>query len=365
MTTDGAGAPQPAALLGADDPVAAAAHAAEALVLAGGARAVAEAVRALDGADGAALGLYAGRWASDRRPALRLLALEAAGLLPTPTRRALLGILMGDRRQDLRRRAGRAFARVAALREAPDRARVAVLLGAGDEALRAGVAEEVVRWLSTTTGEAAPELTALAAPLLADGTPRMTAAVARGLAAWRPGAVLPLPDAVAWARRALAGPPELGRRPAALVLAALASQVPAPVWALVRREHAAGDARTRRLLETVAVPTAFTTGRMPRDEAWTWATDPEPRRRAALARALGAAGDNPAGARGRPRWHRDLLRHLLVDPAPPVRAAALAAARPYLPEPWLLVAARQASAEPVRALRDAGARLLKAYRKGR
>jgi hypothetical protein len=372
MTTDADGVPatvpaRPGAVaLPGGDPVASAARAAEALVAGEGTRALGEAVGLLDGVNGAALGLYVGRWASDRRPALRLLALEAAELLPIQTRRALLGLLLADRRRDVRRRAGRSFVRVADLRDGGDRERVAALLAGDDEALRAGVAEEVVRRLATTGGEPAPELLAMAAPLLGAGEPRVVLAVARGLADWRPRAILPLPEAAGWARRALAGPPERGRRPAALVVAALARQVPDRVWPLVRAVHAGGDARTRRLVETVVAPTAFTGGRMPRDEAWTWATDPEPRRRAALARALGGvAAPVAAAVRGRPRWHRDLLRHLLVDPVPAVRVAALAAARPYLPEPWLLLAARDAAAAPNRQLRDAGTRLLKAYRKGR
>jgi hypothetical protein len=61
-------------------------------------------------------------------------------------------------------------------------------------------------------------------------------------------------------------------------------------------------------------------------------------------------------------WHRDLLRHLSVDPAPTVRAAALDAAVTYAAEAWAARAARRNRASANRAVAAAAGRLAKAVR---
>ena len=306
--------------------------------------------------------LHLGRWAADRRAALRLLAVRSVALAGEDARRALVALLGADRRRDVRRHAAAEFVTLADLRRPDDLEWLRALLREPDDALAAGVAEQLVARVAAWDGtgnlsSGDDSLRELLAPLLASRVVKARTAVMRGLGGWRPGSPLSLPEAVAQLTDGLEDEAVTVRQAAVQALAQLAGTVPAQGWALVRRLHAEASPRTRVLLERHCITGALGGG-LTRDEAWSWATEPAQRTRRALALALAAADLGPAG----PNWHRDLLRHLSVDPVPAVRAAALDAARAFAAEAWAARAARhnQGAANP--AVAEAAERLAKAVR---
>jgi hypothetical protein len=302
--------------------------------------------------------LHLGRWAADRRAGLRLLAVRCVGLAGPDARRALLELLVGDQRRDVRRLAAAEFAAGADLDRPADLERLRALLAAPDGDLTGAVTERLVARVAGWAGPAGEGVPALLEQLLTGQAARATAAALRGLGGWRPGSPLALPDVVARLEAGV-GDGDLGvRQAAADAMAALAATVPAQGWALVRRLHAAANPRTRTLLERRCLAGALAAG-MPRDEAWTWATEPAQRTRLALAGAM--AGLDPGG----PNWHRDLLRHLCTDQAPAVRAAAIDAAGAYAAEAWAARAARRNLGAGNRAVVAAAERLGGAVRRQR
>jgi hypothetical protein len=300
--------------------------------------------------------LHLGRWAADRRAGLRLLAVRCVGLAGLDARRALLELLTGDQRRDVRRLAAAEFVAAADLERPADLERLRALLAAPDGDLTGAVAERLVARVAGWPGPASQAVPALLEPLLAGTAARARAAALRGLGGWRPGSPLALPD-VAARLAAGVGDDDLGvRQAAADAMAALAATVPAQGWALVRHVHTAAGPRTRALLERRCLAGALAAG-MPRDEAWTWATEPAQRTRLALAGA--AAGLGPGG----PNWHRDLLRHLCADQSAAVRVAAIAAAEAYAAEAWAARVARRNLDAANRAVAAAAERLGRAARR--
>ena len=317
----------------------------------GGAERAAALVRAwAEAATPGLVELHLGRWAADRRAGLRLLAVRSLALAGPDARRALLELLIGDQRRDVRLLAAGEFVAAADLGRAEDLERLKALLAAGEGAISAAMAERLVAKVAGWDGPPDPALPALLEELLADGTGRARAAALRGLGGWRRGSPLPLPEVAVRLAAGVEDDDLAVRQAAADAMAALAATVPAQGWALVRRAHAAAGPGTRALIERRCLARAVAAG-MPRDEAWTWATEPAQRTRLALAKA--AAGLDPAG----PKWHRDLLRHLCADQAPAVRAAAIDAARAYAAEAWAARAARGNRDAANRAVAAAAARL--------
>jgi len=306
--------------------------------------------------------LHLGRWAADRRVGLRLLAVRSVALAGGEARRALLALLGTDARRDVRRLAAVEFVALADLDRPDDLEQLRALLLEPDDALAAGVAEQLVArvagWDAASGGSADGSLAGLVAPLLASRAVKARTAVLRGLGGWRPGSPLALPDVVAQITSGLADEAGPVRQAAAKALADLAATIPAQGWALVRRLHAGASPRTRALLERQCIAGALAGG-LTRDEAWTWATEPEQRTRRALALALRSGAERDSGGRN---WHRDLLRHLSVDPVPAVRAAALDAARSFATEAWAARAAQRNAGSGSRAVAEAAQRLAKAVR---